>query len=668
MTKIQINAAQDHIARYVKASPLILGITELIWNSLDADASIISINTRNNELNGFEYIDVIDNGEGCSYLQAQNAFKYIGNSYKRNIDKTTNGKRRLHGSEGRGRYKALSIGNIVKFNSVYVDKEDNTKKEFSVVISNNDLSVSDISELKTCDNQNKKTGVSIRISSIENKTSLFNEGNINLIQEMFAVYYSLYKDFTILLNGKEINLTSKIKKIYPKSGKEITNVVLSGGQQIELSLKIIEWDFSKTKKDSTLNKRLNLCNNDGCPLLQDNLGVGTDNLNISLYVMSDYIAQLNNENLLSGIHEDVKLIERQSQEFLRQYLNIEKQEKRKQFIETLKQENLYPYKDDEIKSSVNNAERELFDVIAVKIDECLPKFTAQEKKSKKLTFSLIKEAIATKSSKLKHILQEVCSLSNEDIEKLDKILEYTTLPNIIATSNEVVDRIRFLTELREFVAGDISKKVKERSQLHKIIAKEQWIFGEQYKPGTSDKSLKNVLQAHIKALGRENLNNETIIQSIKEDKNPSLNLIPDLCLWSAIPKDSQEKREHLFVELKRPSQNATIKEQQQINDYAFAVSNDSRFTKDNTFWKFVLIVTEIEERLRQEKKDNNRRSLNGLYGEGENFEVYIYTWSYIIEQREGELRRLKEMLNLSLDESPDDFSYLKSVHLEFLPK
>ena len=666
MTKIQINAAQDHIAKYVKASPLILGITELIWNSLDAGANIISINTKDNGLNGFEYIDVIDDGEGCSYLHAQNAFKYIGNPYKRNVDKTSDGKRSLHGSEGRGRYKALSIGNNVKFSSIYIDKEDNLKKEFSVTLSNNDLSVSDISELKICDNQDKKTGVSIRISAIENKSTLFNENNINLIQEMFAIYYSLYKDFSILLNNKEIDLTSKIKKVYPKSGKETLNVCFENGQNIELSLKIIEWDFPKTKKDSA--KRLNLCNNDGCPLFQDNLGVNTDNLNISLYVMSDYIANLNNENLLSNLHEDVKAIEEQAQDFLRQYLNIEKQEKRKQFIETLKQENLYPYKDDEIKSSVNNAERELFDVIAVKIDECLPKFSTQEKKSKKLTFSLIKEAIATKSAKLKHILQEVCSLSNDDIDKLDKILEYTTLPNIIATSNEVIDRIRFLTELREFVAGNVSAKVKERSQLHKILAKEQWIFGEQYKPGTSDMSLRNVLQAHIKELDREDLNNEELIKSIRKDKNPELNLIPDLCLWSAIPKDSQEKREHLFVELKRPSQKATTKEQKQINDYAFAVANDNRFTKDNTFWKFILIVTEIEERLRQEKKDNNTTSLNGLYGKGDNFEVYIFTWSYLIEQREGELRRLKEMLDLNLTESPDDFSYLKSVHSEFLPQ
>lgn len=45
--------------------------------------------------------------------------------------------------------------------------------------------------------------------------------NISQIQEMFTIYYSLYKDFSILLNCKEIYLTSKIKKVYSESAKKL---------------------------------------------------------------------------------------------------------------------------------------------------------------------------------------------------------------------------------------------------------------------------------------------------------------------------------------------------------------------------------------------------------------------------------------------------------------
>lgn len=667
MPKLQINAGKDHIAKYVSATPLITGITELIWNSLDANSTVVDIVSKRNELNGFVYIDVIDNGHGCTYLQAKNAFQYIGNSYKRNREKTKNDKRSLHGSEGRGRYKALSIGNYTSFHSVYLDESDSLKKEFTVNLSNDDLTTSDISEEKICKDQSVSTGVSIRISGIENKTGLFNENNIDIIQEIFAYYYSLYSDFEIKIEDQVVDLSSKIKKIYPETGLKNIVIPKTNGEDINLSLKIIEWDFAKTKGDKKASKKLNLCNKDGCPLYQASLGVNIEDSNISLYVMSDYISKLNNDGLLSEINEDTQLIIKEARSFIKEYLNIEKTEKRKKYIEQLKLEKIYPYKDDEITSGVVNAEKELFDVIAVKIDECLPKFTTQDKKNKKLTFALIKEAIATKSSKLKNILREVCSLSDEDIEKFDKILEYTTLPNIITASNEVIDRIRCLTELREFVAGDISKRVKERSQLHKIIEREQWIFGEQYKPGTSDKSLKTVLKEHIKELGRDNLIDDEILKEISNNEGSVSNLIPDLCLWSAIPIGSKEKREHLFVELKRPSQKATPKEKQQINDYAYAVANDKRFSKENTTWKFLLIVTEIDDRLKQEKQDSSK-SLNGLYGKGENFEVYIYEWSYLIEQKEGELRRLNELLNINLDESPEKLSYLKTMHAEYIPE
>ena len=68
MAKLQINAGQDHIAKYVVANPIITGITELIWNSLDANATLINIITKDNGLNGFEYIDIIDNGHIKDYL------------------------------------------------------------------------------------------------------------------------------------------------------------------------------------------------------------------------------------------------------------------------------------------------------------------------------------------------------------------------------------------------------------------------------------------------------------------------------------------------------------------------------------------------------------------------------------------------------------------------
>ncbi len=48
---------------------------------------------------------------------------------------------------------------------------------------------------------------------------------------------------------------------------------------------------------------------------------------------------------------------------------------------------------------------------------------------------------------------------------------------MIATSKEIADRLEFLKGLEQLVLGDDAKNVKERSQLHRILAGETWVFG-----------------------------------------------------------------------------------------------------------------------------------------------------------------------------------------------
>lgn len=54
----------------------------------------------------------------------------IGISYKIKTNKTINGWRCLQGCECRRLYKDLSIGNLVKFFSVYIYNENNLKRIF----------------------------------------------------------------------------------------------------------------------------------------------------------------------------------------------------------------------------------------------------------------------------------------------------------------------------------------------------------------------------------------------------------------------------------------------------------------------------------------------------------------------------------------------------------
>jgi len=95
---LTIVVEQDHIESLTKANGT-TALAELIWNSLDADASEISVDYVSSPINGYESISVTDNGHGLTYFHAEEVFTKLGGSAKRNSTLTPNG-RSYHGKEG----------------------------------------------------------------------------------------------------------------------------------------------------------------------------------------------------------------------------------------------------------------------------------------------------------------------------------------------------------------------------------------------------------------------------------------------------------------------------------------------------------------------------------------------------------------------------------------
>ena len=106
MKNIHVQAQRDHITSLCTASP-IQALTELVWNALDADAFDVKVDVIQNPLGGIESIRVTDDGLGVNALQAEKHFGNLGGSWKRDADKTPLSGRVLHGSKGKGRFKAF---------------------------------------------------------------------------------------------------------------------------------------------------------------------------------------------------------------------------------------------------------------------------------------------------------------------------------------------------------------------------------------------------------------------------------------------------------------------------------------------------------------------------------------------------------------------------------
>src|SRR5690606_30931976 len=105
MSKIvELHVEKDHIESLTKANG-ITSLSELLWNSLDADSTEIEVEYERTAIGGFKYLSIADNGSGVDYNSAQTVFGKIGGSEKKTKN-TSPGGRHYHGKEGKGRYKS----------------------------------------------------------------------------------------------------------------------------------------------------------------------------------------------------------------------------------------------------------------------------------------------------------------------------------------------------------------------------------------------------------------------------------------------------------------------------------------------------------------------------------------------------------------------------------
>lgn len=642
-----ITVEQDHIESLTRASG-INAISELIWNSLDADSTEIRINYKKNALGKYEELTIEDNGHAINYSDAEDVFKKIGGSAKKQKSVSPNG-RAFHGKEGKGRYKAFAIGDLVKFESIYTSNAKSNK--ININIDRNDLrkpSLSDVESLSLKIPSRFKVSIYNVIDKSVNEI-ITKEGKREL-EERFASYFISYPDFKIFINNEELQFESLIKNTF----EERLSLQLTDQESYAVIIKIIEWNFDNKKKTY-------YCNLKGIPFKEGNLGVRAS-LPISIFIQSTYIEKLHRENLLDLAELDSNLVGLydEAKKIARKYLRDRLHYYSKEFIEGLKREKIYPY-EGEATEAIEKAKRQVFDIVALNVNEYLTDFNEQDNKAKKFTLRLIKEALENDSNSLQVILAEVIGLPDEKREELKELLETTSLENIIDTIKEVNNRLQFLNAIELLIYDpEHSKKVKERKHLHKILINETWIFGDEYTYGADDITLKNVLKEYLKMLGREDYQ-----EIVSENNNDDLQTIPDVCLWKQFNLGRNDHFENLIIELKKPTVKGGFKELQQIQSYAQKVQKDPRFPKTSTKWNFVLLVGDIDDEIEPQLNQQNREYGHVL--ESENLNVWVLKWGYVIQKARARYKYVRDKLNITFKDNHDALDYLNSKYKQYLP-
>lgn len=647
MNRIAIEAKPDFLERLSSTTP-IKAVAELIWNGLDAGSEQVSVRLEANALDGLEAIRVTDTGHGINQEHVQSLFGGLGNSWKR--QRARHHGRALHGKNGQGRFKAFALGNRVVWNTVY--DSPNGRMRYQVLGRTEALTDLEYSNPEPATGD--PTGTEVVVSGIQKSLGVLQRENARLeLAKLFAAYLSQYPDIRIDYDGVRVDpieLQSAHKDIL------LDEITLADGRATQATVSIIEWHM---KTDRVLH----LCDAHGVSLHETDLGqkVRAPGFEFTAYVKSDHFRELDQAGLLAleNLHPDVTAIVHAARHAVRTHFRRRLSERQSQTVERWKRDQIYPFETKEELNPVEEAERQVFDILAVNVESHLPAFEEADLKSKRFMFRLLAQAVQQSPDSVQRIITEMLNLKKEEQDALAELLNVTSLSNIIRSAKTVANRLDFLKALENLIFDrETKKRLRERDQLHKILENESWLFDEEFALSGSEKTLEEVLQLHLGQV-RDPGDLDPVEREGGQQGRVDL-------MFSRMVTPRNDERDHLVVELKRPSQPINSKILTQVESYALAVANDPRFLKAKTRWRFVVVANEMDGHARR-KATQKHRPPGLVFDDGElNIEVWAFEWTEIIAKARARLHFINESLRYEAGRETAR-EYLASAHARFIP-
>lgn len=642
MQEFEVQVEADHIQRLTSGKPL-AAISELIWNAYDADARTVTVDLVAGAIAKLDRIIVSDDGTGISYDLAEPVFRSLGGSWK-NTKPTTVGGRQIHGAKGQGRFKAFALGSEVTWTSC------SSGRQFTISGDIENLKRFTISDAVPASD----SGCTVDIENVYKDFEIRGEdGFADKIRDVFAL--QLYEDpgFEIIYDGERIDAREAISQVVSYDIDASTEADVGPFATLE----IVEWH-------NPIERNLMLCLPGRFTFHSLPPGIHARGFNFTAYLTASYFQTLmenNTEGLVELDPVATKLINA-AKDRLREHFRAREAYKYRDRIQEWQTAGVYPYSG-EIKTAVERNERQVFDVVALYLSDYSSEFEHSSDRQKKLVLRLLRLAVESGPSSLPMILEHVIDLPEAKQNDLANLLRRTSLVSVINAAKSVADRLDFLKALQILIFSPASKKqLLERSQLHRILAGETWIFGEQFNLMNDDEDLTAVLRTHRRLLGADRHELSTLQPVFDAGGKPA---IIDLMLSSLVPMPTDDRRHHLVVELKRPNQPINEEVLSQIRKYAKAVASDDRFRDGDVQWDFLVVSNSMTREAELDARQTNRPP--GLVAEYDEpvIRVWAKTWGQIIGEAEGRLTFFKRKLDYQANDE-EALRYLSQIDSSYL--
>lgn len=615
---------------------------ELINNSLQAKSKNIWIEidyTDPTELHPLiiKKIIIKDDGFGVHTNDLENKILDIGTANK-------------DGGKGIGRFAAFQIGKTIEINTIGYSNEDKTYSKaviplnfdsFGKNINVTDINIDTKEEILT---KSQNTYYQVTITDLYDSNITDSEPKKKIIDKFLKenIEDAIFERYPLKIFNEEVKIHINKKQILPSDfviGKPIKKIVPYEDKKGKEHK--IRFNFMQIK---TIDKRKVFLTtlNAGIQTIATGFEYDAEWLSPKIggwfvYISCDSLPSDMYRNVdLDSMDEDVK----HYKSFIKDQLNEFFKEKNKEFdnfIDKLKKDDYYPYKE----KSSSQSKIMVFDKLAFLVED---KYNLLNEKNKlrEIIYPLIDRTIS--NGEFDQILRSILKLNNKMVSQFSNLLERTELDDIIEFSDRVSRKMEELEFIEKIVYSEISKNVRERKELHKFLEKMLWIFGEEYNDSTkllSDKNLGN----NLKKLRDDCLE----YKASKKDDNiadidKSIKSITDLFMYSEKILDAKH-REVLVVELKAPKVKISPKELQQVMKYAREIEKSS-VTPSNVRFKILLVSSTINDDASFEIKGEEDNPYLYFRSKNKNVEIWVMKWSDVIENIKRKLKYMSSVLEV----------------------
>jgi hypothetical protein len=464
----------------------------------------------------------------------------------------------------------------------------------------------------------------------------------------FALHLVKHADFVISLFGEDLDAGDAIES------REEVDVEMPEGVTGTAKLTVIEWKLENVRRS------IYLCDGTGRVIDEVLAQVQAPGVEFTAYLEWDGFEDMGPLSVQDDGESNPGRVIDAAREALKAHLRESQRRREAKKIGQWQAEGVYPFKGDP-SGPLEEVTRATFNVVATAASRTFD--DTKSSKTKALSLSLLRQALENDPDSLLPILHEVAKLPKARLDELSALLKQSSLSHLIQLGHAVTGRVDFLASLEEVLfERKIKRRMLERRQLHRILAHETWIFGEEWSLTGDDERLTKVLKKFLTNLGKEE--GEVELATAKPVlRSDGRDAIPDLVLGRQLSTEA-DRLENLVVELKRPDHVLTDLDVTQLRSYASAIVNNEMFDQPNVSWDFWLVGNELKPEV-SEQRDNPSLP-SGCIQVHSKYRIFVKTWAEIITECQHRLKFVQRSLQYETTRGRS-LEFLQQEYGQYLP-